>query len=108
MTRESREYFEIKFEAQLEFLGGELDDVVDLAGKDGGIQDPEFVLEVGKLRLRLAEAARMMSQLKAASSLAWPYLKSEMEQILFQIATSIKVFLADKNAIGAKKSQLEC
>jgi len=108
MTREPREYFECKCEFQLDFLADELEDLEFLAENDGWSSDMESTREIAELRLRLAAAVRKMSQLKAASALAWPLIKKEMEQILYELGTSIKNMLVEKDILLAGKPHLEC
>lgn len=108
MTREPREYFECKYESQLYFLADELDDLEYLAGNGGWGPDMEFTREVAELRLRLAAAVKKMSQLKAASALAWPHIKKEMGQIVYELGTSIKNMLVEKDIPLAEKPHLEC
>lgn len=108
MTREPREYFECKCESQLDFLLDELVDLESLAANEGGSSDMKFDREIAELRLRLATAVRKMSQLKAASALAWPLIKKEMERILFELGTSLKNMLVEKDIPLTDKPHLEC
>jgi len=108
MTREPREYFECKCESQLDFLADELKDLEFLAENDGWSSDMEFTREIAELRLRLAAAVRKMSQLKAASALAWPHIKREMEQVLYELGTSIKNMLIERAVPLTEKPHLDC
>lgn len=108
MRREQREFFHCKCESQLNFLLNELVDLEFLAANEGWSSDIEFAREIAELRLRLAIAVRKMSQLKAASSIAWPHLKREMEQVLYELGASIKNLLVERTAPLTKKPHLEC
>jgi len=108
MPRESREYFESNCESQLDFLADEIEEMVFLAENEGGSSDMEYAREIAELRLRLAAAVRKMIQLKAASALAWPLIKKEMEQVLYELGASIKNLLVERTVPLIKKPHLEC
>ena len=108
MTKEPREYFECKFESQFGFLADELKDLEFLAEIDGRDPDMEFIREIAELRLRLAATDKKMSQLKAASPLAWPLIKKEIEQIVYELETSIKNMRVKKDIPIAEKPHVEC
>lgn len=46
--------------------------------------------------------------MKAASSIAWPHLKREMEQVLYELGTSIKNMLVERAVLLTEKPHLEC
>jgi hypothetical protein len=108
MTREPREYFESKCESQLDFLTDELEDLEFLSENEGWDSDMESTREIAELKLRLAAAVKKMFQLKAASGLAWPQLKREMEQILYELGMSIKNMLTERTIPFAEKPHMEC
>jgi hypothetical protein len=62
---------------------------------------------IAELRLCLAAAVRKMFQLKAASALAWQLIK-KTEQILYELGTSIKNILVEKDILLTEKPHLEC
>lgn len=64
--------------------------------------------KIAEIRPRLAAAVRKMSQLKAASALAWPLIKKEMEKILYELGASIKNMLVENDILLTEKPHLEC
>lgn len=64
--------------------------------------------KIAELRLCLAAALRKMFQLKAASALAWPLIKKETEQILYELGASIKNMFVEKDILLTEKPHLEC
>jgi hypothetical protein len=55
------------------------------------------------IHLNLASAVRKTTQLKAASLIAWPFIKQEIEQMLFELEASSKNIHDVKNSLLIKK-----
>jgi phage terminase Nu1 subunit (DNA packaging protein) len=107
MRREPREYFEIKCESQLACLADELEDLEFEADNGDRDDDMELLREIAEIRLHLTAANRKMAQMKAASRLAWPSIRTEMEEILSSLGASIKGILIEREAPLSNKLHLD-
>jgi hypothetical protein len=84
-----RDYFELQYESQLNSLADKLEDLRYQAETTFPVPGTEFLRDVAELRRQLAAAVKKLAQLKAASVLAWPHIKRELEEIVFNLATAI-------------------
>ena len=107
MKSGQREYFEGECDSRLNYLIHELVDLESLAANEAQISKVELPSKLEVLHLNLASAARKTSQLKAASLIAWPFIKQEIERMLFELEASFKNIHDIRNSLLIKKSHEE-
>lgn len=90
MTKEPREYFEDKFDAQLKvFMDdlGELEFKVESMGWESEMENKREIIE---LRLKLEALAKEFQGLRTADDLSWRLGKEDMENALDEFGRSLK------------------
>jgi len=88
--KEPREYFEDKFDAQLQAFEedlGELEFRVENMGWESGMENRREIME---LRLRLDSLRKKVQELKAANDCSWQLRKEDMEMALAEFDSSLK------------------
>ncbi len=90
MSKEPREYFEDKFEAQLRAFKEELEEWQFKLENMGWESETDNLREVMELGLKLETATRKFQELRTASDSSWPLQKEAIENTLDEFGCSLK------------------
>jgi len=88
--KEPREYFEDKFDAQLQTFKEDLGELEFKVENMGWESEMENKREITELRLRLASLKKKVQELKAANDCSWQLRKEDMEKALAEFDSSLR------------------
>jgi hypothetical protein len=90
MSKEPREYFEGKCEAQLRSFKEELGELEFKVENTGWEPETDNLREIAELRLKLDGVATKFQELKTASDSSWQAHRQDMENALDEFGSSLK------------------